>query len=47
MFSNWYNAVKVNELINAVQANNFLDPSTNFNGLITFDGLTAKIELLW
>jgi major outer membrane protein len=47
MFSAWYNTVKVNEFINAVQNNNFVDPSTNFNGLITFDGLTSRIELLW
>ena len=47
MFSAWYNVVKVNEFINAVQNNNFVDPSTNFNGLITFDGLTSRIEFLW
>jgi hypothetical protein len=45
MFSAWYNTVRVNEYINAVQQNNFVDP--NVSGLITFDGLTAKIELLW
>ena len=47
MFSAWYNVVRVNEYINAVQTNNFADPSDNFNGLISFDGLTSKIELLW
>jgi hypothetical protein len=47
MFTTWYNTVKVNEFINSVQTNNFVDPSTNYNGLITFDGLTAKIEVLW
>jgi len=47
MFNAWYNTVKVNEFINAVQNNNFVDPSTNFNGLITFDGLTSRIEFLW
>jgi hypothetical protein len=47
MFSSWFNVVRVNEFINSVQTNNFTDPSTNFNGMITFDGLTAKAELLW
>ena len=47
MFSAWYNVVRVNEYINAVQTNNYADPSDNFNGLISFDGLTSKIELLW
>jgi hypothetical protein len=47
MFSAWYNVVRVNEFINAVQNNNFVDPSDNFNGMISFDGLTAKVELLW
>ena len=32
MFSAWYNTVRVNEFINAVQTNNFVDPSDNFNG---------------
>jgi len=47
MFSTWLNTVKVNEFVNAVQANNYTDPSTNFRGITTFDGLTTKIELLW
>jgi len=47
LFSSWINTVKVNEFINSVQSNNFTDPSTNYNGIITFDGLTSKIELLW
>jgi hypothetical protein len=47
MYSAWFNTVKFNEFINAVQNNNFVDPSTNFNGLISFDGLTSKIEILW
>jgi hypothetical protein len=47
MFSSWYNVLKVNEFINSVQQNNFVDPSTNYCGLMTFDGLTAKVELLW
>jgi hypothetical protein len=46
-YSIWTNVVKNNEWINSVQQNNFVDPSDNFNGLLTFDGLTAKAELLW
>ena len=47
MFSTWYNTVKVNEWIHTVQQNNFVDPSDNYNGMISFDGLTAKIQVLW
>jgi hypothetical protein len=47
MFSFWYNMVRTNEWINAVQNNNFTDPSDNFEGLMTFDGLTARVELRW
>jgi hypothetical protein len=46
-YSIWTNVVKNNEWINAVQQNNFVDPSDNFRGLLTFDGLTARAELLW
>jgi hypothetical protein len=46
-YSIWTNVVKNNEWINAVQQNNFVDPSDNFNGLLTFDGLTARAEVLW
>jgi hypothetical protein len=45
MFSAWYNTVKVNDWINAVQNNNFVDPSVS--GVVTFDGFTAKMEFLW
>lgn len=45
MFSAWYNAVRVNDWINNVQQNNFVDP--NMSGVVTFDGFTAKMELLW
>jgi len=47
MFSSWLNVVKTNEWINTVQTNNFVDPSDNYNGLMTFDGLTARAEFLW
>lgn len=46
-YSIWTNVVKNNEWINSVQQNNFVDPSDNYRGLLTFDGLTAKAELLW
>ena len=47
MYSGWYNTVRVNELISAVQQNNFVGLSNTDRGLITFDGVTAKVELLW
>jgi len=47
MFNFWFNTVRVNEFINAVQNNNFTDPSDNFRGVTTFDGLTTRIQLLW
>jgi len=47
LFSSWLNVVKTNEWINTVQQNNFVDPSDNYNGLMTFDGLTARAEFLW
>ena len=47
LFSFWYNMVRTNEWINAVQNNNFTDPSDNFNGMMSFDGLTARVELRW
>jgi hypothetical protein len=46
-YSIWTNVMKNNEWINAVQQNNFVDQSDNFNGLLTFDGFTVKAELLW
>jgi hypothetical protein len=47
LFSSWYNVVKTNEWIHTVQQNNFVDPSDNYRGLMTFDGLTARVEFLW
>jgi hypothetical protein len=46
-YSFWTNTVLTREWINAVQQNNFVDQSDNFNGLISFDGLTARVEVLW
>jgi hypothetical protein len=39
--------VTTKEWINSIQENNFVDPSDNYNGMITFDGLTARVEVLW
>lgn len=47
MFSAWYNVLRVNEFINSVQTNNFVNTTSNLNSLMTFDGLTAKVEVLW
>jgi hypothetical protein len=47
MYSSWLNLVKVNEWIHTVSRNNFVDPSDNYYGLMTFDGLTARVEYLW
>ncbi len=47
MYSMWFNVVRTNEWIDAVQVNNFTDRSDNFKGMMTFDGLTARAEFLW
>jgi hypothetical protein len=47
MYSSWLNLVKVNEWIHTVGQNNFADPSDNYYGMMTFDGLTARAEFLW
>jgi hypothetical protein len=46
-YSIWTNVMKNNEWINTIQTNNFVDPSDNYDGMITFDGLTARAEILW
>ncbi|ADB17897.1 hypothetical protein Psta_3233 [Pirellula staleyi DSM 6068] len=46
--SSWFNTLKTNEWISAVQNDNYVDPAdTTLDGMMTFDGLTAKAELLW
>jgi hypothetical protein len=40
MFSSWYNLVKVDEFIGAVQTNNFSDISDS----LTFDGAVVRVE---
>jgi len=47
LFSAWYNTVRVNDFISAVQTNNFAIPASDLRGLVTFDGLTARIDVLW
>jgi hypothetical protein len=46
-FSTWYNITRTNEWINAVQKNNFADESDNLFGFMSFDGINARIEVLW
>ncbi len=46
-FSSWYNIVRTNEWINAVQKNNFSDESDNLFGFMSFDGINARVEVLW
>lgn len=47
MYSCWHNVLKTNEWIDAVQQNNFVQMSDRYHGMITFDGLTARVEVLW
>jgi len=47
MFNSWFNTIRVSDVINSVQANNFTQPASNVNGLVTFDGLVTKVEVLW
>jgi hypothetical protein len=48
MFQSWLNTVRVSDFINSVQTNNFVtQPASNVNGMVTFDGLVTKVELLW
>jgi len=47
MFSAWYNTVRVNDLITAVQQNQFIIPSTSLRGVQAFDGLVMRVEVLW
>lgn len=47
MYNMWFNVVRTNEWIDAVQQNNFTDRSDNFKGMMTFDGITLRAEVLW
>lgn len=46
-YSIWSNVTRTNEWINAVQENNFVDPSDNFNGFMSFDGFVSRLEVRW
>lgn len=46
-YSTWYNVTRTNEWINAVQHNNFADPSDNFNAFMSFDGFVTRVEVRW
>ena len=45
--STWYNIVRTNEWISAVQKNNYSDEADNLFGMMSFDGITARAEFLW
>jgi len=47
MVSAWYNTVRVNDFINSVQTANFVIPASDLRSLVTFDGLTARVDVLW
>jgi hypothetical protein len=47
MVSAWYNTVRLNDFISSVQTNNFSIPASDLRGLVTFDGLQSRIEVLW
>lgn len=44
LFSAWYNVVKTDEWINAVQQNNFVDLGNSSDEALTFDGIVARVE---
>ena len=44
MYSIWYNVTRTNEWINAVQHNNFVDQSDNFNSFLAVDGFVTRLE---
>ncbi|WP_425614289.1 Lpg1974 family pore-forming outer membrane protein [Anatilimnocola sp. NA78] len=48
LYSGWYNVVKQNEFISAVQNNAFVaNGMSTYDSAITFDGLTARVEVRW
>lgn len=48
MYAGWFNTIRMNEWITAVQNNDFVaNGMSTYDSGITFDGLTAKVELLW
>ena len=48
LVSGWYNVLKTNEWIDAVQRNNFVNPNRSApDSVMTFDGLMARAEVVW
>lgn len=48
MYSGWFNTIRMNEWIRAVQNNDFVATGmSTYDSGVTFDGLTARVELLW
>lgn len=48
MYSAWFNTIRQNEWITAVQNNDFVaNGMSTYDSGVTFDGLTARVELLW
>ncbi len=49
LFSTWLNTLKTDDLIEAVQTNNFINfgDASSFGSGLTFDGLTARAEYRW
>jgi hypothetical protein len=45
MMSSWHNVIPTNQWIQNVQTNSF--DATSDNDVITFDGLTARLEYRW
>lgn len=48
MYSGWFNTIRMNEWIRSVQNNDFVSTGmSTYDSGVTFDGLTARVELLW
>jgi len=48
LYSGWFNTIRNNEWISAVQNGDFVaNGMSTYDSGITFDGLTARVELLW
>jgi hypothetical protein len=48
LYSGWFNTIRTNEWILAVQNQNYVgNGMSTYDTGITFDGLTARVELMW
>lgn len=48
LYSGWFNTIRMNEWIRSVQNNDFVaNGMSTYDSGTTFDGLTARVELLW